>query len=151
MLADDAKSLYLLVLGLNDSSSSYVGYLGSLTDITSHSSPDDYGDTFYGNYGRIIEKIKEHAPYAKLVMSTMANEEEKAAFNTAIKEIAEYYNIPCIVQSEDSFFHSFIYNAMVQGHPTALAYSGMACAFERLLNKCIIKNANYFKDALMHE
>ena len=44
-------------------------------------------------------------------------------------------HISYIVQSEDSFFQSEIYKNMSGGHPTAVAYSGMANAYERLLNE----------------
>lgn len=152
LLSSDPEDIYYLALGINDVYSLGIDYLGSITDITSHESYDDYGDTFYGNYGRIIEQILEHAPHAKIVMFTCASTTGNyPAFNNAIIEIAEHYNIPYIVQADDPFFHSTIYTNMSGSHPTAIGYSGMAVAFERLLNKCIVNNQNYFFDLYMYD
>lgn len=146
------ENIYYLALGINDVYALGTAYLGSLTDITSHSSPDDYGDTFYGNYGRIIELIKSHAPYAKIIMFTMAKEiGDYIPFNAAVKEIAEYYGIPYITQSDDAFFTSTVYTTMSGSHPTAIGYGGMADAFDRLINRCIENNIAYFFDAYMYD
>lgn len=150
--ASDAEDLYLLALGINDQYKLGESYLGDITDITSHNSMADYGDTFYGNYGRIIENIKAHAPNAKIVMFTCAADTELyRKFNSAIIDIANHYKIPYIVQLDDDFFDSAIYKNMAGSHPRALAYSGMAVAFERLLIKCMMNNHNgYFADLFMY-
>lgn len=151
LLSSNAEDIYYLALGINDVYSLGINYLGVITDITDHESYADYGDTFYGNYGRIIEQIQTHAPHAKIVMFTCASTTGNyPAFNNAIIEIAEHYNIPYIVQADDPFFHSEIYTNMSGSHPTAIGYSGMAVAFERLLNKCIVNNQNYFYDFCMY-
>lgn len=152
LLNSPAEEIYYLVLGINDASSLGESYLGSLEDITSHSSMADYGDTFYGNYGRIIENIQQHAPHAKIVMFTMAHETTNAIpYNTAIIEIAKHYGIPYIVQTNDSFFTSqFFWDNLAQGHPRAVGYSGMAAAFERLLTDCLRNNTAYFFDAFCY-
>lgn len=148
MNSSPANDIYYLALGINDEYQLGPSYLGDITDITDYESYIDYGDTFYGNYGRIIEQILLHASHAKLVMFTMAH---TSIFNNAIIEIAEHYNIPYIVQLDDNFFSSDTYTKMAGSHPRAVAYSGMACAFERLLNKCIIDKWDYFKDCFMYD
>ena len=40
---------------------------------------------------------------------------------------------------------------MSGGHPTAVAYSGMANAYERLLNECITENQDYFFDTYIYD
>ena len=60
-------------------------------------------------------------------------------------------HISYIVQSEDSFFQSEIYKNMSGGNPTAVAYSGMANAYERLLNECITENQDYFFDTYIYD
>lgn len=151
MINSEAEDLYLLALGINDYYNLGEIYLGTIEDITNYSSYYDYADTFYGNYGQIIERIAGHAPNAKMIMFTCASESETAQkFNAAIIDIATHYNIPCIVQREDSFFSSTMYNDMVQGHPRGVSYCGMANAFDRLLNDCFSKNYNYFKDLYMN-
>lgn len=147
LLSESADNLYFLALGINDAYSLGSGYLGSITDITSHSSYADYGDTFYGNYGRIIEMIKEHAPNAKIVISCIANNSGVyVAFNEAIKNIARHYGIPYIVQTDDWYFTSWLYNYQQGSHPIAINYACMANAFERLLSKCVAENEPYFRN-----
>lgn len=145
MLNSEAEDLYILALGINDYYGLGESYLGTINDITTNA------DTFYGNYGQIIEQIKAHAPYAKLILFTCAGDTEIVQkFNTAIINIANHYGIPHIVQMEDSFFSSDIYNDMVQGHPRGVAYCGMANAFDRLINDCLKNNYVYFKDLYMN-
>lgn len=151
LLANPAEDIYFLALGINDYGKLGESYIGEIGDITNHASYSAYGDTFYGNYGRIIEQIKEHAPHAKLVLFTCASTETvPALYNNAIAQIAEHYGLPYIVQAEDEYFNSDVYTTMSGGHPTAIGYAGMACAFERLLNRCVANNVEYFKDAYMY-
>lgn len=146
------KDIYYLALGINDYYHLGESYLGSISDITEHFSYSEYGDTFYGNYGKIIEQIQIYAPKSKIIMFTMASTEElPEKFNKAIVEISNYYKIPCIIQSEDEFFRSEVYLNMSGGHPTAIGYSGMSVALERLINKCVKDNINYFYDCFMHD
>lgn len=152
LIKNPPEDIYYLVLGINDYWNLGEKYLGSINDIGNFKTKDDYQDSFYGNYGRIIEEIQEHAPNAKLVMFTCADTSELAEkFNKAIIEIANYYKIPYIVQSENTFFQSEINQNMSGGHPTALAYSGMANAFEELLNACLIEHQDYFFDSYMYD
>ena len=69
------------------------------------------------------------------------------AYTEAMQEIAEYFGLPCLVQMEDSFFQSDYYrtNWPSGGHPSALIYSAMACAVERLMNRCFRDHKNYFR------
>lgn len=151
MNSSPAEDLYLLALGINDYYQLGQAYLGDITDITDYESYENYGDTFYGNYGRIIEQIQNHAPNAKMVIFTVANTNTvPQMFSDAVVDIADHYDIPCIVQSSDPFFQSDVYLTMSGGHPTAIAYSGMAVAFERLLDKCVKNNLSYFFDTFMY-
>ena len=152
LLSSEKQDIYYLALGINDANNYGEDYLGTIEDINL----EDYSsnaDTFFGNYGKIISNIKEYAPNAKIVMFTIvANTETKVIYNEAIIEIANYFGIPYIIQSDDVFFNSEFYNnGKVQGHPVAIVYSGMAKAFERLLKRCIVDNYDYFSDAFMIE
>lgn len=155
MQSSDPENIYYLALGINDYYSLGDAYLGAITDITSHSSYTEYPDTFYGNYGKIIEQIQAHAPNAKMVLFTIAAitpNQTRDAYNSAIIEIANHYGIPYIVQNDDSFFMSDFFNkTKVEGHPIAITYSGMASAFERLLIDCIKTNVNYFKNTYWYD
>lgn len=151
VLANDAEDIYYLLLGINDRGYYGESYIGTLNDITDYQSYTDYADSFFGNYGRIIEQIQNHAPYAKLVLFTGTNTSELGLkYNNATIAIANYYGIPCIVQNDDAFFQTPYYADMVNGHPRTVAYSGMAQAFKRLIVKCIADNWDYFKDYYMH-
>lgn len=132
--------VYYLVLGINDFLSLKEAYLGSVTDIEKQS------DTFYGNYGKIINAIKAHAPKAKIIMFTTAfNYAASPKFNDAIIEIANHFKIPYIVQLSDPFFTSDFYlKNQHYGHPTAICYSAMSKAFDRLICKCVADNQKYF-------
>lgn len=152
MQNSDPQPLYLCALGHNDEGNPQYGidYLGDITDITGHSSYEDYGDTFYGNYGRIIEQIQEHAPSAKIVLMTVAylyNAVEDS-FNSAIIEIANHYNIPYIDIKESDFYSStsLYHTGKMWNHPTAPIYAGMAYENADLFCKCVEVNYNYFKD-----
>lgn len=152
LLENEPEDAYYLALGINDYYALGESYLGSIADIADYSSYTDYGDTFYGNYGRIIEQIQNHAPNSKLVMFTCASTEElPQKFNNAIVEIANHYELPYVVQADDDFFQNKVYTNMSGGHPTSIAYSGMAVAFERLLNNCILNNMSYFFDIYMYD
>lgn len=153
MLAAEPQQLYLCALGINDeiNSAAYgLNYLGSLTDITNYSDYENYADTFYGNYGRIIEQIQQHSPNAKIVLMSVAylynNTED--SFNNAIQEIAEHYGLPFIDIKSDSFYSqtSIYKTGQSWNHPTAPIYAGMANANVRLFNTCVGDNYDYFKD-----
>lgn len=143
-LSDDACDLYFFALGQNDGNQSLT--IGTVADIND----SDYTqnpDTFYGNYGRIIQQIKNHAPNAKLVMITnWVQGSTWTAYDVAIRAIAQHYSIPVIEPFDDYFFNSALYQSYKEsGHPTTMGYSAMGIAMERLFSKCVVNNANYFK------
>ena len=150
MLAEKPQELYLCALGINDEISLGTSYLGTIEDITNYKSYSDYSDTFYGNYGKIIEQIKTHAPKSKIVLMSMAylyNATEDS-FTMAIKNIANHYNIPFINIKDDAFYakNSIYKTGQSYNHPTAPLYAGMAQANERLFCRCVVDNYDYFKD-----
>lgn len=150
MLAEKPQELYLCALGINDEISLGASYLGTIEDITNHDSYSDYPDTFYGNYGKIIEQIKAHAPKSIIVLMSMAylyNATEDS-FTAAIKNIANHYDIPFINIKDDAFYSkdSIYKTGQSYNHPTAPLYAGMAKANERLFCQCTVSYYNYFKD-----
>ena len=148
LLQSEPEQLYFLCLGLNDSHTDVTGVsVGNITDITNNNI-ENYPDTYYGNYGKIIEKVLIHAPNAKLIMCTIANKEERyIPYINAQIEIAKHYNIPLIIQKDDPFFSSEYYqNYRKDNHPVASMYAGMALAMNRLFSKCVLKYNSYFED-----
>ena len=151
LLADTPKELYILALERNDYNIEYrgeSGYLGAITDITNYSL-GSYPDTFYGNYATIIENIMNHAPSAKIVMMTgdyKSTNTLGVSYNNAVEAIAEHYGLPCMVQLDEPFFDSDYYRTQwaAGGHPSAIIYSGMETAIERMFDKCVADNKSYF-------
>lgn len=162
LLADTAKDLYWLALGINDSSRirSDNAYLVGSADDLSAESYEDYPDTFWGNYGRIIENIKAHAPNARIVIQTVIYHDMRTAqkitnstnippINNAILGLAEYYGIPCIDLRDDLFYWSATYQDNMERtaytHPDPVLFPGMANANRRLFAKAVADNIAYFK------
>lgn len=149
-----ACGLYLLCLGINDSNTSIGGgmsYLGTISDIHDN----DYSlnaDTFYGNYGKIVQMIQEASPDSRIIMCnyrrnpTTDTQVAYDAFREAISNIADHFSIPFINLDNDEFFMSSYYmNKMLGAHPTAPQYAGYAKAMNRLISRAMIEYYDYFK------
>lgn len=139
--SSDPQDLYIIVLGINDYQKLGNSYLGAENDVNTQA------NTFYGNYGKIITAIRAKAPQAKIVLSTMSYDEQGTAhnYNEAIKTLAQHFGLPVIEQNNDALFTSDLYlNHMVGGHPTAPVYAAMANAFQRLIEKSMVDNLDYF-------
>ncbi|HEV5657731.1 TPA: SGNH/GDSL hydrolase family protein [Streptococcus pneumoniae] len=139
----EPQNLYYISLGINDNIKLGLSYLGTEADIDSGS------DTFYGNYSKIIRTIQSKAPYSKIILIDSAwTNSDTDPFFVAIKTIASRFNLPLIKHRDDPFLASskFKQELMVQGHPVAISYAGMASSFERLTLKAIRENISYFKD-----
>ena len=152
--ADFLKSkpvdLYIIALGINDAFKRYAKdhtFLGTLTDINN----SQQVDSFYWYYSKIIKDIRQVAPQAKIICTSLSNNPENlsqpyVAVNSAIKALAEQYKLPFINTSDDMLFNSnYFYSNMVGGHPVGPIYSAMANAYERLIQDCIISNFDYFE------
>ena len=143
VLNSDPNNFYFICLGINDANQLGINYLGNISDIK-----EDYNnneDTFYGNYGKIISKVLEHSPKAKIVLIRIPLEGGTISrFSEAISNIGNKFNLPVINPYDDDFFTSDIYLDKEHGHPTCAGYVGMALAYERLFSDCVAKNHNYF-------
>ena len=147
VISSAAKDLYFIAFGINDCLQSIP--VGTISDIK-----EDYtqnADTFYGNYGKIIDQVKTKSPIAKIVLVKIwTSGDKKIPYDTAIEKIAQHYEIPCINPFDDIYFNSDVYlNNMSGGHPTAMGYSMMGLAMERLFSKCVVDNYEYFKYSII--
>ena len=144
LLADSAKRLYVFALGINDYT--YVT-LGTIADIK-----EDYTEnpnTFYGNWGRIIDQVMAHAPNAKIVLCKcwLVDSVYSNYANDAIAAVASHYSIPFIDPADNAYFKSLAFTGgMDGGHPTPTQQSGMAKAVKELIEKCMEDNTAYFND-----
>jgi hypothetical protein len=142
-LSENARGLYIFCMGINDSV--YVD-TGSIEDITSYESYEDYPDTFYGNYGKIIEQIMEHAPSSKIIIMTPYHPSYNTQYVTPVQEITEHYGIAMInTKNSDLCMDARFTSLLVGGHPTAPLHSAMANDIGMLIRKCIQDNYSYFK------
>ena len=150
ILNHNPEQLYFLALGINDYNAINNGTytLGTIADIKQDYTQNP--DTFYGNYGRIIDQIKAHAPNAIIIMLSILRPwytTTQAVMNPAIEEIAEHYEIPYIFCNNDSFFTSDFYvDNMANNHPVAITYAGMAKAIRRLTERFMVENPSYFRE-----
>lgn len=143
--SEAACDCYLLNLGINDANSLGTDYLGTISDIND-GNPSANADTFYGNYGKIVEAIKAKAPNAHIIfVKTMRTGTQYTAFDTAIAEIAAHYGVPCIAPFDDVYFSSNGFTTQVRSHPTANDYAGIAMAIERLYSQISVTNYTYFQ------
>ena len=133
--------LYIFCMGINDAT--HVT-LGSMSDITSHSSYTDYPNTFYGNYGKIIEQVQAYSSGSKIILMTPFHPDYNARYVTPLTEISEYYGIAMINTQESALCNTNFVNATIGGHPTSVQHSQMANNIIGLVADCIIRYYNYF-------
>ena len=145
ILADATPcGLYVFCLGINDSSTVTTG---TIADITDYESYEDYPNTFYGNYGKIIEQILEYSPNSKIIIMTPYHPHFNERYVTPITEITEHYNIAMIntMNSKLCENSTLFRSRLVHSHPTAPLHSAMAKDIEYLIGQCISDNYDYFK------
>ena len=152
LLKDTPHQLYVLCLGINDYA--YVTK-GTIADIH-----EDYSlnpNTYYGNYGKIIAQIKEHAPTAKIVICksivpSLQNGVYAKYADDAVEEIANYFGVPYLETKDSVFLNSDLYmGTMEGGHPTAPTYSGLALFMKNALSNLLNEKIEYFRDLLISE
>ena len=77
---------YIIGLGQNERNNNYP--IGTAADIHIEDY-DQNPETYYGNYGKIILKIKEVQPKAKIfILTDPLQAVESAGYNAAVREIA---------------------------------------------------------------
>lgn len=149
LLKAEAQQMYMICLGLNDHTRINEGTysIGTIDDL--HEDYSANPDTFYGNYGKIIGEVQNHAPNSKIIICTVTEGVlgDFSDVNPAIVAIAGHYNLPLIqLQDDDFFYSSFFRSSLVGSHPVAISYAGYAMGIMRLFSKCAMSYANYFKN-----
>lgn len=148
LVADTAKDLYIICLGLNDKTQDIP--IGVEADIdTEPATP-----TYLGNMGAIIRAITTHAPLAKIILMKspwVFNAGGSSANNyynyssAAIELLSSHLGIPYLETLNDPYFCSNAYVNGLKGlHPTAPLYAGMGKRIGELVGKCVIDNPEYF-------
>lgn len=147
LLQESAKELYIIALGINDVSRlSGEQPLGTIADINTDFSQNP--NSFYGNYGRIIGNIKQHAPNSKIIITTIPYTGEGAMqINNAIVDIANHYELPCLKLHTNAFFQSsYFWNNMYDNHPKSFMYGAMSNEYEIMICNDIKVNTSYWGD-----
>lgn len=161
--ADTAKDAYWIALGINDGDrvDANAAYLGTISDI--NGSYESYPDTFYGNYGHVIEAVLAHAPNAKIVLykpvyrsqartlqGVSATQNGLKLVRDAIDVIAEHYGLPVMDALDDVLYRSVWYTSHMDSavsagtHPAVMLYTAIAAANMRLFSKAVQKYDTYF-------
>ena len=115
---------YFVALGVNDKNQSAT--IGTSADIDMNNYNNNV-DSFYGNYGKIIQKIKEVQPKAKIfILTAPSNSVENNGYNNAIREIATLFTNVYLVDLY-TYGHKYFYSEYVQnyeryGHYNAIVY-----------------------------
>lgn len=147
LLQESAKELYIIALGINDVSKlTDTQPLGTIADINVDFSQNP--NSFYGNYGKIIGNVKQHATNAKIILTTIPYTSESAMkINNAIVEIAKHYGLPCLKLHTNIFFQSsYFWNNMYDNHPKSFMYGAMANEYENMICNDIKVNTSYWGD-----
>lgn len=158
MMADDACHLYILNFGgVNDRNEFNNGthQIGTIADCSGYTT-DNKPFTYYGYFGRIIEMIHAHAPYAAIIVSspdctpsynTVGGTEYN--FTQINKEIADYYNqlsgyrVAYMDITKDPYYHTYATDLLLS-HPTVVTHSGAAMMYERCIANTIEENESVF-------
>lgn len=141
---------YLIGLGENDVNRLGESYLGSISDIND-SNPDANGDTYYGNYGKIIQKMKALVPNARFFLMTNPYNETglRLQYNDAVRKIADHFEKCYLLDLAKDYASEynqpgFIASSRVGGHYDASAYLYMGKLIARSMNKVIFNNGSDF-------
>ncbi len=143
---------YIIALGTND-----IGYNGSFSGAISDINLNNYNnnaDTSVGNYGKIIQKIKEAQPKAKIFCCGIPNTRnsigERNSANTLISAICDLF--------EDCYFMDFAQYGVknndvanwkaiyyMGGHMSSQGYYEWACMVSTYIDAIIKLYPNKFK------
>lgn len=141
ILADSAKDLYIIALGLNDKTQNIP--LGVEADIDTEPATA----TYLGNMGAIIRSIQNHAPLAKIILckSLWMNSTYYNYISDGVELLSSHLGIPYIETKGDPYFESDYYINGLKGlHPTAPLYAGIGKRIGELVGKIVIENPDYF-------
>lgn len=130
---DNQCECYFIALGTNDANTSYGIELGSTDDIGTDE------DTFYANYYKVIQRVKEANENAKLFLLTTYSGSLTSDINTAIQYFAENEENCYLIDvhtTRTQYLNGYHFNAM------GYAYVGYYVADK--VNEVIKENADDF-------
>ena len=139
---------YIIGLGQNENNRKYK--IGTVEDINL----GDYTqnpDTYYGNYGKIIQKIQEMQPKAKIfILTDPLKSVENAGYNSAVREIAgifkSVYLVDLYTYGTALYNSGFLYQQKRGGHYNAVGYFICAMIISTYIDWIMKKNPNEFRE-----
>lgn len=140
---------YIVALGVNDDNDSIP--IGTIADI--HDS--DYTqnpDTFYGNYGRIIARLKQTSPIVKpkiFIVTAPSDSVENNGYNAAIRAIATHYDNVWLIDLYTyayGIYHSEPFTFWERNtHYNGMAYLRSAYIMMTYIDWIVRKNPDWFR------
>ena len=147
---EDLKQSYCIMLGTNDRNSSVpVGNFDTDVNLSDYT---QNANTFIGNYAKIIQKIKELQPSAKVFVITIpsiyASNMESLGYNPAIRLMATKFTnvfVADVANYIPTLDASMIDNFISDGHGTSFCYQWYAYIVGTLIDDIIEQNLDKFK------
>lgn len=138
---------YIIALGVNDRNNLGSDYLGTKADINADDCTKN-ADTYYGNYAKIIQKMKAVQPKAKFFLMTDPKQSVTEAFNWAVKEIAEMFT-NCYLLDMTKYASMFKSTGAIgkherKGHYNTVAYKKMSNIIAEEISNIIGLNPTEF-------
>ena len=137
---------YIIGLGQNDRNHSVTIGTSADIDLTDY---HNNADTFYGNYGKIIQKIKEIQPQAKIFVVTDPNPYvNRDGYNVPIADMATIFDNVYLIDMftyGSKYYNNPIIQAQMRGsHYNAYGYKLYAMMIANYINWIITKNYTEF-------
>jgi len=125
----DGKHLcqaYIIGLGQNDNNKSQGSDIGTSADIDLTDYKNN-ADSFYGRYAKIIQKIKEVQPKAKIFVVTDPNDSvDTNGYNVAVRKMADLFKFVYVLDMRkywnDAPCKNLLNNQKRYGHFNAVGY-----------------------------
>lgn len=142
---------YIIALGVNERYKLGLDYLGSADDIDFNNA-DHNADTYYGNYAKIIQKMKALQPKAHFFLLTdpMTSGTNTTEFNAAVKEIAGLFDrchLIDLAPYADMYQTGGFFAANKRyGHYNSIAYNYMGELIADEINSYMFEHYGEFGD-----
>lgn len=141
---------YIIGLAVNDQYQFGSAYVGTIADIHD----EDYtqnADSYFGNYGKIIQKLTLKIPNAKFfLLSVPRNTGDYPVYNEAIREMAAHFSNCYLVDLERDYIEKYQSGYIKEhefggSHYSASAYQVMGRILEEAISKVMVDHALDFR------
>ena len=144
--SDKLCDAYIIGLGQNDSGQHMT--VGTSADINL-TNPDLNADSFYGNYGKIIQKMQIIAPKAPIFVISRPTVPPSNEYETAIRAMPTIFSNVYLIdlyKYVNDFYdsNSIIRQCLRSGHYNAVAYKTISKYISQEISNVIVANLNDF-------